>query len=125
MATEKKSARRKPDRARAGKRRFSNRLKLVLLVGAALAVLGFAYREPLTGQARLGAAYGARIGCSCHFLGGREAGSCRADFEPGMAIVMLSVDDDAKSVTARVPGLASETARWRRGWGCVLDNWDD
>lgn len=125
MATAKKSARRKPSRARAGKRRFSTGMRLLLLVGAALAVLGFAYRQPLTDQARLGAAYGARIGCSCHFLDGREAGSCRADFEPGMEIVMLSVDDDAKSVTARVPGLASETAHWRRGWGCVLDNWED
>ena len=71
-----------------------------------------------------GTAYGARIGCSCRYLGGRETGDCRKDFEPGMALVVLSADDDARTVTARLPLVASQTARYRKGEGCVLDPWD-
>jgi hypothetical protein len=39
--------------------------------------------------------------------------------------VFLSDDADTKSVTARVPLLASATARYREGWGCLLDPWKD
>jgi hypothetical protein len=30
----------------------------------------------------------------------------------------------ARSVTARFPLLASQTATYREGWGCVLEKWD-
>ncbi|WP_328585419.1 hypothetical protein [Croceicoccus estronivorus] len=94
-----------------------------------LAVLGgvltYAYREPLFGYSQAGAAYGARIGCSCRFVDGRDLKSCKRDMEDGMGMVILSEDDEAKSVTARVPLLATATAQYRRGWGCVLDKWDD
>jgi hypothetical protein len=71
-------------------------------------------------QAATGAAYGARMGCSCHFVEGRAAGSCSADFEPGMGMVSLSIDDAAKTATASVPLLASRTARFVPGSGCLL-----
>jgi hypothetical protein len=71
-------------------------------------------------QAATAAAYGARMGCSCHFVEGRAAGSCSADFEPGMGMVSLSVDDEAKTATASVPLLASRTARFVQGSGCLL-----
>ena len=72
-------------------------------------------------QAQTGAAYGARMGCSCHFIEGRSTDSCTADFEPGMGLVSIKADDEEKSMTAHVPLLASRTARFRPGWGCLLD----
>ena len=42
-----------------------------------------------------------------------------------MSIVFLSDDEDEKAVTAFVPLVASETARFRKGYGCVLEPWDE
>lgn len=93
----------------------------VLVLGAAGAVaLG-----PLKEQALAGAAFGARIACSCRHIEGRPLGECRKDFEPGMQLVMLSEDADRASVTAHVPLLASQTATFRPGQGCALEPWKD
>jgi membrane protein DedA with SNARE-associated domain len=73
-------------------------------------------------MAQTGTAYGARIGCSCRFVQGRPIGQCATDFEPGMEAVSLSENAEERSVTARVPLLASHTARFVRGTGCVLDD---
>jgi hypothetical protein len=40
-----------------------------------------------------------------------------------MEIVVLSEDEDTRSVTGYVPLIASETARYRKGYGCMLDPW--
>jgi hypothetical protein len=72
-----------------------------------------------------GASFGARIACSCRYVEGRDLAQCRKDFEPGMGLVMLSEDSAAKSVTARFPLLASQTATFRNGEGCVLEKWAD
>jgi membrane protein DedA with SNARE-associated domain len=72
-------------------------------------------------MAQTGAAYGARMGCSCRFVEGRAIGSCATDLEPGMEAVSLSENAEAKSVTARVPLLASRTARFVAGTGCMLE----
>ena len=95
-------------------------LALIVLGGA----LGWYYRDPITGYTTAGTAYGARTACSCRYVAGREIGDCKKDFEPGMALVFLSDDEEAKAVTARVPLLASATARYREGFGCVLDPWE-
>ena len=94
---------------------------LLLLAAALLAW----FWTPINGYAVTGAAFGARVGCSCHFVGGRSIADCRKDFEPGMALIMLSVDADDKSVTACFPLLASQTATLRDGAGCVLEPWQD
>ena len=99
---------------RSGKRRLIVAALLVVL--AALAW----FWGPLTAQARAGAAYGARIGCSCRFVAARPLGQCRDDFMPGMSLVMLSEDDEEQSVTARVFPIASETAVYRKGQGCMF-----
>jgi len=100
--------------------RWSARRRLIALaVLAALAALAW-FWGPLTAQARAGAAYGARIGCSCRFVAGRPLDQCRDDFMPGMSMVMLSEDEEEKSVTARVFPIASETARYRKGEGCMF-----
>jgi len=89
-----------------------------------LAALGGAFAWPqLHGYAVTGASYGARVACSCRFVGGRALGDCRKDFEPGMDLITLSEDPAARSVTARFPLLARQTATYREGWGCILEPW--
>ena len=42
-----------------------------------------------------------------------------------MELVRLSDDPATKSVTATFPLLASQTATYREGYGCVLEKWED
>ena len=93
----------------------------ILLAFVALAVLLAAFWRPLMGYARVGAAYGARVGCSCRYVGGRSLSDCAKDFEPGMELVSLSDDRKARAVTARFPLLGGATATYHEGWGCVLE----
>lgn len=94
------------------------------LVALAIVAAGLAwYWTPLNGYAQAGAAYSARVVCSCRYVGGRDMDSCKGDLEPGMELVMLSQYAAEKSVTARFPLLRSETATYREGWGCVLEPW--
>ena len=103
----------------------SRRWRWLALVLGLIALLLAMFWSQLNGYAQVGAAYGARVACSCRYLGGRELSDCRKDFEPGMELVMLSEDPAAKSVTATFPLLASETARLHKGEGCRLDKWRD
>ncbi len=96
----------------------------MLWLGLALIVLLLAvFWKPLNGYAQAGSAYGARVACSCRYVGGRGLDDCKKDFEPGMALITLSEDARAKSVTARFPLLASHTATYREGPGCQLEKW--
>lgn len=119
MATVKRSRSTGPSR----RRRFSRSSLVVLLLIAFVAA--WYWREPLFGYARAGTAFGAHSACSCRYIGGRDLADCKKDFEPGMEFVFLSEDEDDRSVTARVPLLASETARYSEGRGCLLDRWND
>jgi hypothetical protein len=120
MATANRSIAGKPGRnsARRGWRRRAGWFALL-----ALAVLGLLYGASIRQSALAGASYGARMACSCRFVAARPLRDCRKDFEPGMALIMLSEDEAAKSVTARFPLLSRETATYREGWGCVLEAW--
>ncbi|WP_305097509.1 hypothetical protein [Croceibacterium aestuarii] len=100
-------------------------LKIILALAFVVLVSGWFFREPIYGRAETGAAYGAHVACSCRYLAGRGLSDCKKDFEPGMEAVFLSEDADEKSVTAYVPLLASETARYRKGYGCVLEPWSE
>ena len=77
----------------------------------------------INGYAQVGASYGARVACSCRYAGRRTLADCTKDFEPGMAMISLSEDARAHSVTARFPLLARQTATYREGWGCQLEPW--
>lgn len=98
------------------------RRALVLGLGLIAALLAL-FWKPLNGYADAGAAYGARVACSCRFVGGRDLADCRKDFEPGMELVTLSEDPKAKSVTASFPLLARHTATYHEGPGCQLEPW--
>jgi hypothetical protein len=89
----------------------------------ALAALALFYHTAIAGYSRTGAAFGARTACACRYVAGRSLSDCKKDFEPGMQAVFLRDDGDARSVTAFVPLLASETARFKPGYGCLLDPW--
>lgn len=98
-------------------------LRWAVLVLAILVGSGAFIWPQLHGYAVTGAAYGARVACSCRFVGGRALGDCRKDFEPGMGLITLTEDTAARSVTARFPLIARQTATYRDGWGCVLEPW--
>lgn len=103
---------------------MSSRKRRGVWLVLAVILLGLAwFWQPLNKFALTGAAYGARVACSCHFLGGRSLDDCRKDFEPGMELVILSADKDAKTVTARFPLLATQTAGFYEGQGCRLEPW--
>lgn len=103
---------------------FTLRSGLLLATGLVLLGLG-AWKGPsLRADALTAASFGARIGCACHFVEGRDLKQCKSDFEPGMGMVSLSADESAKSVTARFPLLASQSASYVAGQGCVLEKWE-
>jgi hypothetical protein len=99
----------------------TQRIAWVLSATAIFSLIWF--WRPLQEFGMTGAAYGARVACSCHYLGGRALDDCRKDFEPGMELVILSADHDPKSVTARFPVLATQTATYTEGQGCRLEPW--
>jgi len=90
----------------------------------ALLALWAAFGTAALGYAHAGAAYGARVACSCRFVAGRSLEDCAKDKVGGMQLVSLSEDAAARSVTARMLLLASDTAAYREGYGCVLQRWD-
>ncbi len=104
--------------------RRSRRRVAAWLVLAALALLAW-FWKPLSLHAVTAASQGARIACSCRYVAGRTLASCRKDLAPGMRMVMLGEDEEAKSVTARFLPLASQTATYRPGSGCMLEPWKD
>lgn len=105
-----------------GPRRHPAR-KLVLAIALVVFAAAAWFWGPIHARAVAGAAFGARIGCSCHYVEGRSLGQCREDFEPGMSFVHLSEDAETRSVTARVPLLSRQTAVFRDGQGCMLEKW--
>mgnify|MGYP000591932214 CR=1 FL=1 len=95
----------------------------VVLGLLALAVLWLLWNwGSIAGQAKVGAAYGAHIACSCRYIEGRDMASCETDMEPGMEIVRLSDDPENKRVTATVMFLAEAVAERRGAFGCVQLN---
>jgi len=90
-----------------------------------LGALGWTYRVPILGYSSAGAAYSAHVVCSCRHIGGRSLQDCKKDRISGMELISLSEDTQAKSVTARFPLLGPQTAIYRKGYGCVLQEWDD
>lgn len=94
----------------------------VIALCALLAALMIWNWRAMSARAAVGAAYGARMTCSCRYVEGRSAQSCKGDTEPGMWIVSIDDQPDSKSVKAHVPLLASRSARYKQGFGCLLDS---
>ncbi len=94
---------------------YAGAVFLLILV----ALLAYNYSS-IKGQLAIGTAYGARVACSCHYVGGRDIEDCEKDFEPGMELIGLSVDEERNRVTASALLIESATAEFREGWGCVM-----
>jgi hypothetical protein len=90
-------------------------LLLILLVAAVV------YAMRMKPTVELGVGYGAHVICSCRYIGGRDMQSCYNDYEPGMEMISMSEDEENKRITASVPLLASRSAQFREGLGCVLE----
>jgi len=112
-------------RTSGAKSRSSRWLWLLGLAAVLVAVAAYSYREPILGYAGAGTAYSARVACSCVYIGNRSLEDCKKDRLAGMELISLSQDSRAKSVTARFPLIMSETASYREGYGCVLEEWRD
>lgn len=112
-----------PAPARTGPRK---RWGLWVLTIVALTVGGtaLAFRSEINGYGSIASAYSARVGCSCRYVAGRSLEDCAKDKLAGMELVTLVDDDETKSVTARFPLVASATATYRKGYGCVLEPWE-
>ena len=99
------------------------RLKIALSVIALFTALWLLWNwNSIKGQARVGAAYGAHVTCSCRYVEGRDMASCETDKEKGMEMVRLSDDPENKRVYASVPFLAEAVAERRGAFGCVQLN---
>jgi hypothetical protein len=106
------------------RRRSRAWLVVLFLLAAGFAALWYSsIGQRMRGDAAAGTAYGARVACSCRFVAGRNMDDCAKDKLAGMEMIRFSANEDAKSVTASVPLIASETARLREGYGCVLESW--
>jgi hypothetical protein len=99
------------------------RAKLVVVALLAIAALWLVWNwGSIKGQARVGAAYGAHITCSCRYIEGRDMASCETDKETGMELVRLTDDPENKRIYASVPFLAEAVAERRGAFGCVQLN---
>lgn len=97
-----------------------NALLLVIFVaGVALALRWGALRERAVART----AADAQAGCICRFVSDRPLGLCKGPGGGGTAFVRLGQDERDRSVTASVPLVASQTARFRPETGCQLEPW--
>jgi hypothetical protein len=122
LATPKSATPISPPKPRGKARRWPTALFVLLVLAAGLFLW---FRTPITGYAQVSSAYAARVACSCRFVAGRTLEDCAKDKLAGMELVSLSEDEEDKSVTARFLLVASDTARLRDGYGCVLEKWAD
>ncbi len=98
-------------------------LKIVVTVILVLGALWLLWNwNSIKGQARVGAAYGAHVTCSCRYIEGRDMASCQTDKEKGMEIVRLRDDPENNRVHASVPFLAEAVAERRGAFGCIQLN---
>jgi hypothetical protein len=100
------------------KRPFLTSTIILLLI---LLVAAIVYAMRMKPTVELGVGYGAHVVCSCRYIGGRDMQSCYNDYEPGMEMISMSEDEENKRITASVPLLASRSAQFREGLGCVLE----
>jgi hypothetical protein len=103
--------------------RWGRNLTLLTAV-IAIALTGWFWTR-LRDTALTRSAIAAQNGCLCRYAAQRSLASCQADPAIKQDWVGLHDDAAARSLTASVPLLASQTSRWSQDAGCVLDPWKD
>ena len=70
----------------------------------------------------IGTGYAAKKMCSCHFIAGRSQESIQKDDLATSPINLTStvIDEQAKTVTSTLFGMAAKTAVYRENLGCIL-----
>lgn len=92
---------------------------LLLVVGLVFFALWKWPQWRAAGEA--GAAYAARITCSCRFVQGRSAESCARDIEEDAGMVSIAEKPGEKAIVGSVPLLGRATARFKPGYGCLME----
>jgi hypothetical protein len=96
---------------------LTRRRKIALAAGTVL-LAGLVYGAYQgVRMARIAVTYAAEQTCSCLFVSGRAADSCRGDLGGGVAR-LLSIDVGQTTVTASMLGLFSARAEFDEGFGC-------
>lgn len=72
-------------------------------------------------SAHASSAYAARMTCSCRYVEGRSAESCAQDIADEVRFVSLTETPQEKRVAAHVPLLGTSGARFRPGYGCLME----
>ncbi|MBK8632728.1 MAG: serine hydrolase [Saprospiraceae bacterium] len=90
-----------------------------LLIGVGFGIR-YGYRYALAG-----AAYNAKITCSCVFIGGRTLESIQSEDLYTIPFAKQKVDEANKTVTSSILGIISKTSFYRPGLGCTLVNEQD
>lgn len=89
-------------------------LLLLVALGAALFVPGFLR------SVSVGAGFVAKQMCSCVFVGGRSAASCRPDLPEEMDAIEVEPLDEGEGFRAFVSGLVERRALYEAPYGCTL-----
>ncbi len=108
------------------------KLLIALAVVAALLLGGIAIVLPMFGMsatdlvanAKVGTGMGAKLACSGRYISGLEEQQAAADlasYTPATNLLNLRYDDELRSVTASLFGMATTTAQYRDGLGCTLE----
>lgn len=98
--------------------------RIFVLLAVAGGALWFVYGQHVTRLSEAGTGFAAKTACSCRHIADRALANCDDDLGAGFAAIWLTEDAEAQSVTASVPGIASATATYSDGPGCVLQGWD-
>lgn len=99
------------------------RTYILLAALAAVSTAGFAGSRKARPLARPALGFVAKVVCSDVFVGGATAAQALSDLpdEPIARLVRTQVDEQDRRVTASVPLVASRSAAYRDGFGCVLE----
>ena len=92
---------------------------VVALLGATVLLAVWKWSE-WRAAAAAGSAYAARITCSCRYVEGRSADSCAGDVADDAGLVFISEKPEEKEIVGRVPLLARAAAKFRPGYGCLM-----
>lgn len=103
--------------------RWGRNLTILALIVAVVLTAWFWTRMRET--ALVNASTVAQTGCLCRFAAGRDIDACAVDPSVARDWVSLSEDAATGTITATVPLLARQSARWTPAQGCVMEPWDD
>ena len=102
---------------------------VLLVLVLAVALLAYSW-DALREGARASTAYGARIGCVCHFVSKQPLAQCKGlvglgDLGRTTRLMLMGSDDASGTVTASVPLLARQRAIFTPQTGCQLESWQN